>query len=386
MRIAHVAVTMSLYHLLLEHMLHQQSRGHEVFALGPGDEEWAEGVRARGIPLIDTSYRRHHLGATGVATAQTWAACLRYRFDVVHTHNTLSGLSGRIAARLAGVPCVVTTFHSWPLRIPRSAPLRVGFRALEPIAARLSHAVLFQNPDDMADWCALPGVEPAKARLVGNGIRGEAVIHRARPDARKRVREALGESQETLVITKIARLEHPAKGHLFFLDGLHAFVRRFAGPVRAWLVGKGADEPLIFRAVEERGLGGVVRFLGQRADVPDILRASDLCALTSPFEGVPRSVMEAMALGKAVIGTDVPGTRMLVRHEETGLRVAYGDVAALSRAMERLALDAALREHLGAAARARVLAHFREDTVADRALEVYSSVLRGQALPRFDVG
>src|SRR5919106_2110762 len=151
MRIAHVATTISLNQIVLNQMVYQRQRGHEVVAMGP-DDEWAEGIRARGIPLVHVPFRRHDLPATMLAALETWATSLWRRFDVVHTHNALPGVMGRIAARLAGVPCVVHTWHSWPARLPRPLHIAVGFRLLEPVATRLAHAVLFLNPDDMAAW------------------------------------------------------------------------------------------------------------------------------------------------------------------------------------------------------------------------------------------
>jgi glycosyltransferase involved in cell wall biosynthesis len=387
MRIAHIATTISLNQIVLNQMVYQKHRGHEVVAMGP-DDEWAEGIRAQGIPLIGLPFKRHNLPATALAALQTWTTCLRERFDVVHTHNALPGVTGRIAARLAGIPCVLHTWHSWPARLPRPLHIAVGFRLLEPVATALAHAVLFLNPDDMAAWAEFRGVARKKACLIGNGINVDEFAQRVSPDARRRVRAELGIDDETWVIAKVARLEHPRKGHDFFLAGVKRLLDKARRPVVALLVGTGDDRPAIEALVRRLGLGTTVRFMGYRKDVPDVLAASDVSALTSPFEGVPRALMESMAVGVPVLGTDVPGTRMLIRSGECGLLVPMGDVEALADGLARLCEDSALARRLAEAGQRRVRQHFNEPVVAERVLLIYEHILsrRRDPLPEFPLG
>lgn len=385
MRIAHIATTISLNQIVLNQMVYQKQRGHDVVAICP-DDEWAEGIRARGIPVLDTSFVRHDLPATARAAVQTWATCRRERFDVVHTHNALPGVMGRIAGGLAGVPCVLHTWHSWPARLPRPLHVSVGFRLLEPVAVALADAVLFLNPDDMAVWGSLAGVNRRKARLIGNGINVREFQERVSPDARRRVRAELGIDGDAFVLVKVARMEHPRKGHVFFLEGVARLLQRSARKVVVLLVGQGDGEPAIRAAAAGLGLMDVVRFIGYRKDVADILAASDVSALTSPFEGIPRALMESMAVGTPVVGTDVPGTRMLVRSGESGLLVQLGDVDGLAGALRKISEDPALAAALARNAKARVEASFNEPEVAERVLRVYEHVLERRRDPLPDFG
>lgn len=386
MRIAHIATTISLNQIVLNQMLYQKNKGHDVVAIGP-DDEWAEGIRAKGIPLIGLPFKRHNLPATALAALQTWSTCRRERFDVVHTHNALPGVTGRIAARLARVPCVLHTWHSWPARLPRPFHIAVGFRVMEPIATALAHAVLFLNPDDLATWSEFRGVDRSKARLIGNGINVDEFANRVGPDARRRVRSELGIPEEAIVIAKVARLEHPRKGHDFFLEGVKRLLEKVRRPVVALLVGTGDDRSAIEAVIQRLGLVGTARFTGYRRDVPDVLAASDVSALTSPFEGVPRALMESMAVGVPVVGTDVPGTRMLIRSGECGLLVPMGDVEALADALAKLCEDSALARRFAESGRRRVKEHFSEPVVAERVLRIYEHVLARQRdpLPEFSV-
>lgn len=380
MRIAHVSTSISLNQIVLGRMTYLREKGHDVVALCPNDE-WAEDIRKEGIRVIDVPFERHKLLASFRAAVMMWAICLREQFDVVHTHNALPGVGGRIAARLAGVPVVVHTWHSWPLYERQNPMFSLGLKALEPIATKAAHAVLFLNPDDMQRWSELKGTSLRKARLIGNGIDIEKLVSRVRPDARRSVRHEFEISDQAFVIVKVARLEHPRKGHAFFLQGLQRFVRRIESEVAVLLIGIGKDEGLIKAEVERLGLRNVVRFGGYRRDIPSILAAADVSVLTSPYEGVPRALMESMALGLPVVATDVPGTRFLVQSGKTGLLVRFGDVEGLADALTEVLESPERAQSLGKSGRDLVSTKFNESMVVDRILRIYDHVMntgRGQ--------
>jgi len=125
------------------------------------------------------------------------------------------------------------------------------------------------------------------------------------------------------------------------------------------------------------GLQGRVRFLGIRADVADILRASDMFVLSSRVEGNPMSVMEAMAAGLPVVSTAVGGVPELVRAGETGLLVPSEDAAALAQAMQALVDDPVRRQAMGAAARQHAVAHFDIRHTVRGYEQLYESLLKG---------
>ena len=117
-------------------------------------------------------------------------------------------------------------------------------------------------------------------------------------------------------------------------------------------------EDAVREQVAGLGLESRVRFLGIRADVADILRASDVFVLSSRVEGNPLSVMEAMAAGLPVVSTVVGGVPELVRNGETGLLVPSEDAGALAQAMQALVDDPVRRQAMGAAARQHAVTHF----------------------------
>jgi glycosyltransferase involved in cell wall biosynthesis len=122
------------------------------------------------------------------------------------------------------------------------------------------------------------------------------------------------------------------------------------------------------REVSEKGLSNV-HFLRFRSDVPQLLQATDIFVLPSRREGLPRSIMEAMAAGKPVVATNVRGSRDLVEHEGTGLLVELGDVDGLAQALLQLIRDPKLRQKMGEAGRAKI-----RDYSLDRVLDEMSAI------------
>jgi glycosyltransferase involved in cell wall biosynthesis len=126
------------------------------------------------------------------------------------------------------------------------------------------------------------------------------------------------------------------------------------------------------------GIDGLVDFLGYRNDIQDILARTDIAVLTSVKEGLPRAALEAMAMGIPVVATRVPGTREVVRHNETGLVVELGDAAGLADALARLIADPALRVRMGRQGRRVAGEEFDERRIVDVLRSLYESRLRAR--------
>ena len=136
------------------------------------------------------------------------------------------------------------------------------------------------------------------------------------------------------------------------------------------------------RLAQELGVESCVRFLGSRADVPDILRASDVFVLSSDYEGNPLSVLEAMATGLPVVSTAVGGVPELVQHGATGLLVPAGDARALAEAITQLGRDADQRAAMGHAARQTALERFDVRAMSRAYAALYQQLLHAHPTKR----
>jgi glycosyltransferase involved in cell wall biosynthesis len=189
--------------------------------------------------------------------------------------------------------------------------------------------------------------------LIPNGIPTDE--YAPNPDTRAQWRQAHGIEPRATVLTHIGRFA-VQKNHALLVEAF-AQVRADA-PLYLLLVGGGELENAVREQVAGLGLQGRVRFLGVRADVADILRASDVFVLSSRWEGNPMSVMEAMAAGLPVVSTAVGGVPELVREGVTGLLVPSEDAGALAQALQALVDDPVRRQAMGAAARRHAVEHF----------------------------
>jgi glycosyltransferase involved in cell wall biosynthesis len=181
------------------------------------------------------------------------------------------------------------------------------------------------------------------------------------------------------VITCVGNLR-PVKDHSLLLRACRA-LRDRGFDYLLLLAGSGPAEERVRREVRDLGLLNQVRFLGERGDIPTVLAATDLFVLTSLWEGLPRSIMEAMASRLAVVSTDAGGVRELVLDGETGYVVSVGDVETLGGRMADLLSDPALRRAMGEAGFQRVKERFTEERMVTAMEAIYREVLGASPSP-----
>ncbi len=293
------------------------------------------------------------------------------RYTIVHTHNSVTGAVGRMAARLARVPLVIHTTHGFHFHEDMSALRRWPYVTAARLLARLSDLLLFQNREEFEDLRRLDLRPRQGGYFVGNGI-----------DLAKFARRPGLPENPRPVILCVARLE-PVKNQEMLFRALEIVRARFDAEV--WLVGDGPCQASYEADLRRRGLTDAVRFLGYRYDIPELTAAADVCVLTSLKEGIPRSLVQAMAVGVPVVATDVKGTREVVVDGQSGFLVPLHDAAALAERLERLLGSAELRREIGARASAWVREHFDEAEITKRLADIYRRALKEQgiAVPRY---
>ncbi|MBB2204435.1 glycosyltransferase family 4 protein [Gluconacetobacter takamatsuzukensis] len=356
-------VDFSLRHFLLPLMRELRAQGHEVVGVcadGPLlAEVRAEGLRVETVPMARSF--------SPLAQFQALTALMRLirqeQPDIVHAHMPISGLLARLAAKLCGVPVVAYTGHGFLFNQPGPAARRSLALGLEWLAGRITNRYFTVSAEEAQDAQRLK-IHP-KPLALGNG-RDPAVFH-PDPVARRQVRMELGVSPNTVVIIAVSRLVRH-KGYPELLEAMEQI-----SAAELWVVGErlASDHgPSLDQNFEraEAELGGRLRRLGYRSDIPALLAAADIFVLPSHFEGLPMSVIEAMLCGLPVVATEIPGPREQVVAGRTGLLVPPGEVAPLARALLRLVRDTDLRYRMGEAGRYRALARYDEATVTANAV------------------
>ena len=183
-------------------------------------------------------------------------------------------------------------------------------------------------------------------------------------------RSELGVGNDETLFGVVARLS-PQKDVSTFL---RAMAKQSSG-CHAFIAGSGPLASELKKFTKDLGLTSHCHFLGFRQDVPLLLRSCDVFVLPSRWEGLPLTVLEAMACAKPVVATAVDGTKEAVMEGKTGYMTAPGDWQHMATAMEKLARDPNLRETMGRAGYERLMAHFLQQRVTDHHLRLYEEVL-----------
>jgi glycosyltransferase involved in cell wall biosynthesis len=287
------------------------------------------------------------------------------RIDVVHSHLYHANLYGRLAARRARVPAVATVHNTYAKR-------KLHRELLNRWLAHISARVIAVSENVRSDLIRYDGIPAQKITVIHNGIDVGRV---QTPLTRGEARERLGLAADTIVLGCVARLEEQ-KGHRFLLEALAQLNEpaRGAARFRVVLVGDGRLRAQLEERAAGLGVAAWTMFLGTRHDVPDILKALDICVMPSLWEGLSVAMLEAMAAGLPLVISDVSGVSQVVGDNEYGLKVPAGDAAELARAIARLADAPERRAALGAAARRRVRAKFSAQAMLAELARLYEEV------------
>lgn len=307
----------------------------------------------------------------------------RERFEVLHAHTPVAALVGRLAACLAGVPLVVYTAHGFYFHDGMPRWKRALFVALERLGGRCTDLLFSQSAEDAED-AVREGIAPRdKVLAIGNGV-DMSRFDPARVGDGATARRRLGIPPDAFVVGMIGR-QVREKGVAEFLDAARVVAR--ARP-QAWflLVGErlasdhAAGVDAEFAAARDE-LGSRLVAPGLQSDVPPLYAAMDVFCLPSWREGMPRTIIEAMAMGLPVVATDIRGAREEVVPEQTGLLVPTRAPQALAAALLRLAEAPERARAMGRAGRARALMLYDEGKVVALQLQRIASAARERGLP-----
>jgi glycosyltransferase involved in cell wall biosynthesis len=270
---------------------------------------------------------------------------------------------------LSGVPVVITGRRN----------LRGPAAALDPrttvdrLAGRMTDAIVANSAAAARDAIARERLPLRKVRVIHNGVDR---IDRLEPGERDRLRAGWGAGATEVVVGCVANYRE-VKGLDVLMTAFAALADRYPD-LRLVLVGDGPLRPHLQRLVDDLGLAGRVLLHGPELDAPSLVGAFDIVALLSRGEGLPNALLEAAAAARPIVATAVGGIPEIVDDGRTGLLVPVDDPSAAARAIERLRIDVALRERLGAAASDHVGRSFG----MDRFVQEFVALYEGLAIER----
>ncbi|KPJ58341.1 MAG: hypothetical protein AMS15_08590 [Planctomycetes bacterium DG_23] len=218
-----------------------------------------------------------------------------------------------------------------------------------------------------------------KLTVIPNGIDLDEFERKDLRLQARELRNSLRISPDAPLILTIGRLERQ-KGISYFLLAAREVLQEFP-EARFLIVGEGPDKRRLISQVRDLGIEYAVGFLGFRDDVPQILAPADIFVLASLWEGMPNVVLEAMASGKPVVGTQVEGTEELVVPGETGILVPTADAKMLAQGISRLIREPDLAGKMAQAARKRVSEDYTIQKMVERYAQLYRDILKEKAPP-----
>lgn len=342
--------------MALDLAIGQRARGHEVSVISlapPPDGAMAAEFTEAGI-AVDRVEK--HGGVDPTLVPRLARALRQRRADIVHTHNPLPLIYGAPAARLVGAAAIHTKHGI--------NPGGRGHRLLRRAAARLVHAFVAVSDTTAAQARAQHDSPPAKLHTIPNGIR----LDRYAPDAEARVaaRVELGLG-DAWVVGTVGRLDS-AKNQAMLVRAMAPIL---SSRVRLVIIGEGDGRPQVEAAIRALAEPRWVVMTGRRMDVPKLVHAFDVFALSSLTEGLPLVVPEAMAAGLPIVTTGVGGLPSVVDDQTTGLIVPV-DEHAFAAALAALEADRERARAMGGNARRVALARFSSDRMVDDYLALYA--------------
>ena len=302
------------------------------------------------------------------------AAKLRQiRPDIVHTHSSKAGILGRIAARIAGVPLIIHTFHGFGFHPYQNALIRKIYVSLEKFCARFSSALIFVSKSNMDYACSLKIGKKEKYHLIRSGIKLSA--YPAKAD-RNIILPSFGINPESLprpVIVFSIGNSKPQKNMGDFIRAA-AEISKTRKNVFFVFAGGGEELPKFKKMAEGLGASENCILAGWRSDSAALLSICDIYAMTSLWEGLPRSLVEAFASGKPAVCYRADGIADILEDGINGFSSEKKDISGFIRLLEQVIDNAELRARLAEGAKKTPLNDFDIDYMVRQQETLYKEL------------
>ena len=294
------------------------------------------------------------------------------RVSVVHTHSAKAGALGRIAARRAGVRTVVHTLHGFPFHDFQGRVTHTAYVGIERWLGRRTDHLLAVGTAVAVEALRRGLARPGQLHTIGPAVDPPSVV--LTEQTRRAARELLGIAPDTPVVGTVGRLDYQKAPEVMV-----GALERMRTPALLVWVGDGEQAAMVRDLVDARGLQDRVRLLGNRNDVPALLPAFDVFALSSRYEGLPCAIVEAQQCGIPVVATAVNAVADVVVPGESGLLVPPQRPDLLADALDHALEHPELARRWARVAREQLGSRYDPQTLGRVLDEVYAGPLSGSA-------
>ena len=338
-----------------------QKDRHKVLVLTGQQGIFNEDLREANIKSIPCEYLRKqiHPFLDGKSLRYILHVISEFKPDLIAAHSSKTGILGRLASRIASVPCVFTA-HGWSFTTGIPQPHRAIYRILEKATAPLAEKIICVSEYDRTIGIEA-GMNLAQLTTVHNGMQDISSDLMANP-ARS----------QTVKVAMIARFDRQ-KDHETIIEAFQGLNAELI------LVGDGPNMLKAQQQVEKLRLGKQVKFLGFRQDIAQILAQVQIFALISNWEGLPCTIIEAMRAGLPVVASDVGGIKEIVIDSQTGYVIPRGDVAILREKLAYLIDNESARASMGISGRQKYDSELTFEHMYDKTLAVYEQAVNARS-------
>lgn len=300
-----------------------------------------------------------------------WRIIKKYNPLIVHTHSSKAGLMGRLAAKLAGTPIIVHTPHGHVF-FGYFGPLKTKlFIILEKLASRITDKIVVLTNREKKDHLLFKIAKEDKFSVIYSGIKLN-ILKESSSEEKQNLKKELGIPENSLIVGTAGRLV-PVKGPEFLVKASKYIISKYPDTYFMF-TGDGPLEQDLKREALEMGISDNIIFLGWRDDLAKIISIYDIFVLPSLNEGMGRVLVEAMALGKSIVASNVGGIPDLVIHGKNGFLVPLKNPKELAKYIQVLLEDKDKREKMGLAGKEMSL-NFSAENMVEKIAELYEELL-----------
>ena len=335
-----------------------KGKGHQVYLASSGGELEGRFIQA-GITLFKVPLKTKNEISPKILFSfwKLKKIVRKFNIDLIHSHSRTTQVLGDWLGRALAKPHIFTCHGFFKPKIWRRIHGCWGKKVIAISQQVKEHLITDFKLDEF------------KVRVINNGIDTKNFGDFS---GREGMRRKLG-VQTDFLVGIIARLSD-VKGHIYLIQAISRVLRVFPS-TKLLIVGQGRTKNALIKEVRDLGLKSSVIFIPETKNTKDLLAAMDVFVMPSLQEGLGLALMEAMAQGIAVVGSEVGGIKTLIQDNVNGLLVAPADVPALAKAIIRLLNDSYVRRNLGAQAREFIIANFSKEEMVDKTEAVYQQSL-----------
>ncbi len=333
--------------------------------LGPKGEIGKE-IENLGFDFTALNRERYHRFSPGIVIA-LYKLIKRKRIHVLRTHKYRANLYGRLAGRLAGVPVIISSLH-----IDYGAKDRyTGRRIMNRLLSRVSDRIVAVSESVKRDSVRYDGIEPERVLVIRNGVDTRRF---SAGQEYNNAGEEFSIKKEDMVIGFVGRIVQ-SKGLQYLIEAASLLKGQYDN-LKFLLVGDGSLVNELKEQAREKGVFKNVIFAGSRRDISAFLSRFNIFVMPSVKEGLPNSLLEAMAMGKPVIAAGVGGIPEVINNGVNGLLVPPGDAGRLAESIKRLIENEGMAAGMGQAARDFIAENYSIKSTALKWQSLYVSLLR----------